>query len=209
MSFFQNTCKPEGLAGKMMVKMMNNGHAQLADWGFSHIKANEDATILDIGCGGGANIAVWLKKCPNGHVTGLDYSEVSVHSSRNKNAVAIEAGRCEIFQGNVLQMQFQNDTYDCISAFETIYFWPEIEKSFKEVYRVLRPGGRFMICNESDGTNPADEKWTKKIEGMKIYDKNQVKSMLTQAGFINIKVDHTKKHWMCLIAEKSGAVTHR
>ncbi|SHJ29052.1 hypothetical protein [Hespellia stercorisuis] len=37
MSFFQNTCKPEGLAGKMMVKIMNNGHVQMADWGFSHL----------------------------------------------------------------------------------------------------------------------------------------------------------------------------
>ena len=37
--------------------------------------------VVDIGCGGGANIAKWLDKCVNGHVTGLDYSEVSVAES--------------------------------------------------------------------------------------------------------------------------------
>ena len=33
MSFFENTKKPEGLGGKIMVAMMNSGHGKLADWG--------------------------------------------------------------------------------------------------------------------------------------------------------------------------------
>ena len=53
MSFFQNTCKPSGLGGRLMVKMMNSGHAKLADWGFSQIQAKADARVLDAGCGGG------------------------------------------------------------------------------------------------------------------------------------------------------------
>ena len=52
MSFFQNTCKPSGLGGRLMVKMMNSGHAKLADWGFSQIQAKADARVLDAGCGG-------------------------------------------------------------------------------------------------------------------------------------------------------------
>ena len=81
MSFFQNTCKPSGLGGRLMVKMMNSGHAKLADWGFSQIQAKADARVLDAGCGGGANVAVWLKQCPKGRVTGMDYSEISVAES--------------------------------------------------------------------------------------------------------------------------------
>lgn len=45
MSFFQNTCKPSGLGGRLMVKMMNSGHAKLADWGFSQIQAKADARV--------------------------------------------------------------------------------------------------------------------------------------------------------------------
>ena len=55
MSFFQNTCKPKGFAGKIMVNMMNTGHAALAEWGLTHIKIRDDDFCLDIGCGGGAN----------------------------------------------------------------------------------------------------------------------------------------------------------
>ena len=34
-----------------------------------------------------------------------------------------------------------------ISAFETIYFGPDLPQCFREVYRVLKPGGTFLICN--------------------------------------------------------------
>ena len=54
MGFFENTRRPEGLGGKIMVKMMNSGHSKLAHWGFSKISIKEDAKILDAGCGGGA-----------------------------------------------------------------------------------------------------------------------------------------------------------
>ncbi len=32
MSFFQNTCKPKGIGGKIMVHMMNTGHSSMAEW---------------------------------------------------------------------------------------------------------------------------------------------------------------------------------
>ena len=55
MSFFQNTCKPKGIGGKIMVNMMNSGHSSMAEWGFTHIEIAENNICLDIGCGGGAN----------------------------------------------------------------------------------------------------------------------------------------------------------
>jgi len=78
MSFFENTRKPEGLGGKLMLSMMNVGHRALADWGLQFAEIAKDASILDCGCGGGANIRKILKKCPNGEVKGVDYSPVSV-----------------------------------------------------------------------------------------------------------------------------------
>ena len=34
-----------------------------------------------------------------------------------------------------------------------------------------------MICNESNGENPRDEKWTNRIQGMKIYNSEQIKKV--------------------------------
>ena len=52
MSFFQNTCKPDGLGGKLMVKMMNYGHRKLSEWGFAQFDLRDNVQILDAGCGG-------------------------------------------------------------------------------------------------------------------------------------------------------------
>ena len=170
MNFFENTRKPQGFGGKLMAKMMNSGHAKVSQWGFSNISAKPDAKVLDVGCGGGANIATWLDKCRNGHVTGLDYSEVSVAESQELNAAAIKQGKCRVLQGDVSSIPFSDEVFDYVSAFETVYFWPGLKKCFSEVNRVLKSGGTFLICNESDGTNASDEKWTKIIGGMKIYN---------------------------------------
>ncbi len=203
MGFFENTRRPKGFSGKIMVKMMNSGHSKLAHWGFSKVSVKEDAKILDAGCGGGANIALWLERCKNGHVTGIDYSEISVEESKKRNSAAIKQNRCEIIQGNVADMPFADSTFDCVSAFETIYFWPGLERCFGEVYRILKSGGIFMICNESDGTNTADEKWTEKIGGMKIYDKEQIGAALKSVGFSETRsFSDEKKHWLCILAKK-------
>ncbi len=124
---------------------------------------------LDIGCGGGANVKKLLAKTPYGKdpMTGIDYSEISVIKSQKINKAEIENRRCEILQGNVMKLPFGNETFDIITAFETIYFWPDINEAFKQVYRVLKGSGTFMICNESNGENSKEEKWTKIIQGMK------------------------------------------
>ena len=203
MNFFENTRKPQGFGGKLMAKMMNSGHAKVSQWGFSNISAKPDAQVLDVGCGGGANIATWLDKCRNGHVTGLDYSEVSVAESQELNAAAIKQGKCRVLQGDVSAIPFSDEVFDYVSAFETVYFWPGLKKCFSEVNRVLKSGGTFLICNESDGTNASDEKWTKIIGGMKIYNSDQLVAALKEAGFTEIKTYiNAKKHWMCIAATK-------
>ena len=73
-AFFQNARKPDGAAGKVMLWAMNWGHASLAKWGRAHVSPEPDARVLDIGCGGGANLAQFLKLCPQGHVCGIDFS---------------------------------------------------------------------------------------------------------------------------------------
>ena len=96
MSFFENTRKSLGLGGKLMVMMMNIGHRALAGWGLQFLSIAPDAKVLDCGCGGGANIKTLLKKCPQGIVNGIDYSDVSVEWARklNQSAIACGAARC-------------------------------------------------------------------------------------------------------------------
>ena len=89
------------------------------------------------------------------------------------------------------------------TAFETVYFWPDIEKSFAEVRRILVPGGKILIANEDDGLSGNNEKWEKVIDGMHTYTPDELKAILSAAGFRDIVVHlNESKHWLCAIATK-------
>ena len=201
MSFFENTRKPVGFGGKIMVAMMNVGHSAVARWGLRFLNVAPDAKMLDCGCGGGANIRRLLKKCPQGVVKGIDYSPVSVEKSKRVNETAIAEGRCAVLQGSVADMMFADNWFDAVTAFETVYFWPDLPQCFREVYRVLKPGGTLLICNESNGDTDKDKKWTEIIGGMTIYKDIELKAYLEQAGFHDIQI-HKKKSWLCITARK-------
>lgn len=202
MAFFDNTRKPIGIGGKIMVSMMNFGHRALAEWGFRFLELKTSAKILDCGCGGGANIRKLLNKHPQGSVTGIDYSPVSVEKSRKLNAKAIEEGRCRILGGSVAELPFSEAQFDAATAFETVYFWPDLLHCFQEVWRVLKPSGIFLICNEANGEVAKDNKWTEIIAGMTIYNDIELRVALEQAGFHDIRIHKNQKGWLCVTGQK-------
>ncbi len=201
--FVSQTRKPEGFLGKMMVGGMNGGHAKMADWGLSHLTSIFPGEIVEIGCGGGRNAGELLKKYQGAKVTAIDYSEVSVGKATEYNRDMINAGRCIVKQGDVSALDLPEETFDLATAFETIYFWPGLEKCFAQVAKVLKPGGVFMIVNESDGKDEASLKFEEIIEGMKCYTIEDIEAALNSAGFTKVKADHHKsKPWITVIAKK-------
>lgn len=203
---FSNARKPEGFFGKMMVAGMNGGsHAAMANWGIDLIDIPEEGKFLDIGCGGGANLSRMIKRSQHAIVTGVDYSAVSVEMSRKVNAEAIAKGRCNVLEANVSSLPFKDENFNVITAFETVYFWPDIVKCFTEVNRVLVPGGVFLIVNEDDGLSGANQKWEKMIDGMHTYTPDELKAHLCAAGFNNIVIYRKEsKHLLAVTAEKKN-----
>ena len=203
-SFFSQTRKPEGVLGKLMVGGMNgSGHAKLADWGMAHLGGIAPSNIAEVGCGGGRNAAELLKLYPEAVLTALDYSATSVETTRKTNRIEIAAGRCSVVQASVESLPFTAGSFDLVTAFETVYFWPGLEKCFAEVYRVLKPGGIFLICNESDGYDEGGKKFEKIIDGMKCYTAGELSSALKAAGFSEVKSDrHPEKPWLAVVAGK-------
>ena len=201
--FFAQTKKPEGFLGKLMVNGMNGGHAKLADWGMLHLTGITAINIAELGCGGGRNAVELLKRYPEARLSALDYSALSVQKTREYNRESVETGRCAVVQGNVAALPFAAETFDLATAFETVYFWPGLEKCFAEVFRVMKPGGTFLICNESDGTDEASLKYEKIIDGMKCYTAGELTAALQAAGFSEIKTaHHPDKPWIAVLARK-------
>ena len=202
-NFVSQTRKPEGFLGKIMVNGMNGGHAKMADWGMFHLTIIGPEEIVESGYGGGRNAGELLKKYPGSKVTAIDYSEVSVGKATEYNAEAIKSGRCKVQQGDVSALTLPEEKYDLATAFETIYFWPGLEKCFAQVAKVLKPGGIFMIVNESDGTDEASLKYEQIIEGMKCHTIEDIETALKNAGFSKVKSDHhNSKPWITVLAKK-------
>ena len=201
MAFTDNFGKPNGFIGCMMLWGMNMGHSPLSKWGFTLFDIPQEGRIVDIGCGGGYNVRNLIKKSALGRVYGVDISEASVNISKLFNRKYL-GKRCEIFQAGAECLPFKDNTIDLVTAFETVYFWPGLPKCFQEVYRVLKPGGIFLICNESNGDTDKDEKWTELIGGMTIYRDVELKAAMQEAGFMNIQIHKNPKDWLCVIGRK-------
>lgn len=196
---------PEGDSGREMLEKMNSGrHAELSEWGLKFLKADNSSDVLEIGCGGGANIARLINLCPDGSVTGVDYADVSVEVSKKTNAKEIKEGRVSVKKENVLSLSFEDESFDTATAFETIYFWPDIKKAFSQVNRVLKKGGTFFICNETDGEAPEGYEWEKENDNLKIYKIDEITDLLKETGFSNISVKRQLENgWVCFLADKN------
>ena len=203
--FVNQTRKPEGALGKMMLRSMNTGHSSLANWGFAHLPPMEQGRIVDLGCGGGKNAAELLKAYPAAHVTAVDYSPLSVETASEYNREAIAAGRCAVQQGDVSALALPEERFDLATAFETVYFWPGLEACFAQVARVLRPGGYFLICNESDGKDATGKKYEMIIDGMRCYTSDELSEALLAAGFSEVTSDHHGANpWITVLAKKGA-----
>ena len=143
-----NARNPQGELGEQLIDNMNINHEGLAKWSLIHLSISKDDIILDIGCGGGVNVKRFLKITEN-NVYGLDYSELAVERSTKLNQTSIDDGRCEIIQGSVSDLPFKDNSFDIVTAFETVYFWPDFVNDLKEIFRVLKEDGIIFIANEA------------------------------------------------------------
>lgn len=150
-SFFNNTRKPTGLRGRLMLSRMNAEHAAVSDWGMAQLPATSPHSIAELGCGGGRNAAELLRRYPDASLTAIDYSPESVGRTARVNAAEVASGRCRTLQADVSDLPLPDDSFDLVTAFETVYFWPGPVASLREVLRVLKPGGTLLVVNEADG----------------------------------------------------------
>lgn len=197
-TFLEHCRRPEGAVGRLILHGMNRGHGPLSRWALSHVSLTPDTRSLDVGCGGGATLARLLRMCPQGFAAGLDHSPQSVIVSRRKNRAEL-GRRCDVVQGDVGALPFPDGAFDLVTAFETVYFWPDLPEAFGEIRRVLRPGGRLLLACEM--ADPSNTLWTRHTAGMTIYAGEDLRARLEAAGFSPVRL-RERGAWCCLTAHK-------
>ncbi len=139
---------------------------------------------VEIGCGGGELLRFALEKADFG--AGIDHSPDMVDLCREKNIQAIEVGRAEVQQGDVAVLPWEGELFSAAASANMFFFVEQPRQVLKEVCRVLRPGGRFVMVTTAK-TLPVKLTfgW---LYHLKCYTNKEMEEMLREAGFQDIEV---------------------
>jgi SAM-dependent methyltransferase len=150
-------------------------------------------TVLDIGSGGGIDCFVAARRVgPAGRVIGLDMTETMLEIARRHAPIVAEnlgyaSSNVEFRKGMAEAMPVEDNSIDLVISNCVINLAPDKRKVFREMFRVIRPGGRFTISDiVADQPVPQylihdTEKWGDCLSGaLTVRD---YMAGLTEAGF--------------------------
>lgn len=181
--------EPSGWFGRVLVRALNLRNEPMLRMAVSLLEVRDGQTGLDIGFGGGAMMRLMLERNRAGRVIGVEMSEEMVKAARRQFAREIEAGRVEIHQGTIDALPLDDASVDAAVTTNTIYFWPDPEAAVLEVFRVMKPGGRFVIGfhpPEAIAKNPVTQ------HGFTFYRTPEVVALLKNAGFEDVGAHQRK-----------------
>ena len=110
------------------------------------IELKEGETVLDLGCGAGLDLYFYAMSAgSSGKVYGLDISPDMIEKAQNNMDLA-GINNVELVCGSSDQLPFKDDFFNVVASNGIYNLSPDKETVLKEVYRVLKPGGRTVLC---------------------------------------------------------------
>jgi DNA gyrase subunit B len=146
-------------------------------------KVSKDAIALDVCCGSGvvgASFRPHVKK-----VIGLDLTPQMVNLAKSRLD--------EVVQGNVYQIPFTDSSFDLVCTREVLHLLPYPEKPVSEIYRVLKPGGQFIV-GQILPFGEADAAWMYRVFKKKqpliynMFQEEDFRKLLLNAGFVDLEM---------------------
>lgn len=197
--------KPTGRLGKVLAWVLNLSHSKGTNWGLGHIVIENNAMILDVGCGGGGFVHELAGIVTAGKVYGIDYSMDCVLVSRRVNKQWIKMGRVEILNGSVSCLPFPDRAFDLVTAVNSHYYWPDLVRDMQEVSRVLKPDGRLVLIGESYKGGKYDKRDQKFVELVHLayHTADELGDLISKAGYSEVQMfEEYDKGWICGIGRK-------
>jgi arsenite methyltransferase len=190
---------PTGPLGRVMEWLMNRGNAKINAFAVQQLALMPSDRVLEIGFGGGVNLPFLIQNAAL--VVGLDMSRDVVARAKARFSVAVMDGRAEFREGSVEALPFQASSFGKVCTVNTVYFWKSLELSFREIYRVLLPGGRvvvgFLPKEWMDRMGVPEDIFTAREPG-------EVVSALRNAGFDSIQIERPEPStaWNVVVATR-------
>jgi len=159
------------------------------------LKLRGDERVLDVGCGLGRMTIAVAEQLNNGEVIGIDiWDKMEIPGNSPDNAYAnakIEGVQDKVgFKtGNVLNLQFPNKYFDLVtssSVINNLHLKADKMRALTEIYRVLKPGGKFLMIEPLRNLRNFFFGWTPLGVWM-LLPKGSWVDFLENSGFINLK----------------------
>jgi ubiquinone/menaquinone biosynthesis C-methylase UbiE len=195
----KNFGNPNGIAGKIATFIMNIINQQQYNAVLQNMKLEQNNFVLDIGFGNGYFLKKLLKQNIPIKVFGIEISKDMLDITTKKCSRNIDKGNLKLSLENIEKTAFAENTFDKIYTINTIYFWNNLEKSFAEIKRILKPNCLFFNVIYT-------EEYLDKIIYTKYnFKKYSVKEMenITKNNGMEIKkiVEIKKNKSYCIISE--------
>jgi len=157
---------------------------------WAEIKAGD--LVIDLGSGGGMDVFLASQKVgPNGKVIGIDITEEMVNKART-TAAHHGFRNVEFRLGEIEDIALESNSVDHVISNCTINLSPDKSKVIKSMFRVLKPGGKIIICDnvleEPLKLNREDnlDIWTDCVDGALM--KQEYVNAIAEAGFVDVAI---------------------
>jgi len=187
---------PRGIAGRATLIGMNFGHKSIYENMAKALELQPTDDLLEIACGNGHFIKNYTSNARS--VTGLDLSQLCIKLASKKNKKRIVAGSAEFVLGEATQLPWEDNKFSVATSMSSFLLFtkPVAMESLKEMYRVLRPGGRVVVSVELNAEDGKDHSKDIKRYGMKLWTEDDVRNTLKEAGFSEIVITYVKGFMM-------------
>lgn len=163
---------PRGVGGRIAGWVMahRSSNRRRNSWVVSLLDVPPTDRVLEIGFGPGLAIAELSRRAADGHVWGIDHSDVMLRQATSRNAAAIAAGRVTLVRASVEELPASLEgPFDAVLAVNSLGFWPAPTERLQDLRRRLRPGGRVAIASQPrcpGATRQTSVKAAREIEGL-------------------------------------------
>ncbi|GAB4000442.1 hypothetical protein GCM10028807_53420 [Spirosoma daeguense] len=137
--------KPTGEMGITTGERMNISNGNMIQRTIDTLAVQPNENVLEIGPGNGNHIKP-IVEIAGVKYTGSDISETMIQEAQRLNATSVVAGNATFAIADGISLDFAADSFDAIFTVNTLYFWQQPLSFAQEIYRVLRPGGRFCLA---------------------------------------------------------------
>lgn len=173
------------------------------------------AEVCDVGCGYGATARIYAAR-HGANVTGMTVSEVQLAYAKANNSVP---GKTTYLLRDWYENQLPDSRFDVVQSVESMEHMADLPRFFREAWRVMKPGGRLVICAWMSCENPGGlsrrlllNPIVKEAALAGIRPASEFRAATEAAGFANFHMaditQQVKRTWpLCAVRTVKGLLT--